>query len=62
MPSSNTPLLNLILLIDVTFSTPTGLLTTLRFLFAKIGVSECYCDFSTVMRNLSTVRVQGRSP
>jgi hypothetical protein len=24
MPSSNTPLLNLILLIDVTFSTPTG--------------------------------------
>jgi hypothetical protein len=27
MPSSNTPLLNLILLIDVTFSTPTPVYT-----------------------------------
>jgi len=30
-------LLNLIPLIDVTFSTPTGVITSVRFLFAKIG-------------------------
>jgi hypothetical protein len=27
-----------------------GVLTTLRFLFAKIRVSECYGDFSTIER------------
>ena len=30
-------LLNLILLIDVTFSTPTGVIATLRLLFAREG-------------------------
>jgi hypothetical protein len=36
MLSSNMLLLNLILLIEVTFSTPTGVLASLRRLFAKI--------------------------
>jgi len=49
MPSSNTPLWNLILLIDVTFSTPTGDNTTVRFFFAFLGVNECNRDFSTVI-------------
>jgi len=39
------------LLIDVTFSTPTGLLTSMRLLFAKIRVGECYGDFSSVVRS-----------
>ncbi len=42
-------LLNLILLIDVTFSTPTGLITSLRFYFAFSGLNECYGDFSSVI-------------
>ena len=37
MPSSNTPLLNRSLLIDVTFSTPTGDYTSMRRLFAHFA-------------------------
>jgi len=40
MPSSNTPLLNLSLLIDVTFSTPTGHYTSVRFSFAFFRVNK----------------------
>jgi len=43
MPSSNTPLLNLSLLIDVTFSTPTGDFTSVRFSFGFFRVNQCNC-------------------
>jgi len=36
MPSSNTPLLNLSLLIDVTFSTPTGLYAQISIPFDSV--------------------------
>jgi hypothetical protein len=48
LPSSML-LLNLILLIEVTFSTPTGDFTSVRRLFAFFAVSECNGDFSTVI-------------
>jgi hypothetical protein len=53
MLPSNMLLLNLIPLIDVTFSTPTGHYTSVRFSFAFFGVNECNGDFST-----TTVRVE----
>jgi hypothetical protein len=42
--------------ITVTFSTPTGVLATLRLLFAKIRVSEVLGDVSTVTYLLSSPR------
>jgi hypothetical protein len=42
-------LLNLSLLIDVTFSTPTGLNTSLRRLFAFLRFDECYGDVSAAI-------------
>jgi hypothetical protein len=50
-------LLNLSLLIDVTFSTPTGVLTTLRLLFAKIRVCKCYGD----LRQLQALVVRAKN-
>jgi hypothetical protein len=47
MLPSNMLLLNRLLLIDVTFSTLTGVFTSLRF-FAFFGVNERNCDLSTV--------------
>jgi hypothetical protein len=41
MLSSNMLLPILIPLIDVTFSTPTGVITSLRFYFAFCGLNEC---------------------
>ena len=56
MLSSNMLLLNLILLIDVTFSTPTGDYTSLRRLFAPSGHFECYGD---VTPRIQTNAVKG---
>jgi hypothetical protein len=50
MLSSSMPLLNLILLIDVTFSTPTRDYTSLRRLLAEIRVKECADNLSFVTR------------
>jgi hypothetical protein len=43
-------LLNLVLLIDVTFSTPTGLISSLRLYLAFFGLDERYGDlFATTI-------------
>jgi hypothetical protein len=47
MLSSSMLLLNLILLIDVTFSTPTGVLISLRRLFAFIWGQNAQWGFFT---------------
>jgi len=53
MPSSNTPLWNLILLIDVTFSTPTGVYTSVRFSLAFFGRRRMSDEFAE-----TTVRLE----
>ncbi len=55
MPSSNTPLLNLILLIDVTFSTPTIVnasryVETIRLLLEEFS-EKCRPDLGTESRS-----------
>jgi hypothetical protein len=51
LPSNMLPF-NLTPIIDVTFSTPTDLCTSLRRLFAKIRVSERNRDFSPTTRDI----------